>query len=59
MTDRTWGVKCLTDTGWFGHAQPTQYTEAEAKKRAAQMNADPAEKDTWEARPMTKQTGRR
>lgn len=59
MTDRAWGVKCLTDVGWVGGARPTRYSEAEAKGRAAAMNEDPAEKDTWEARRLDKPTGGR
>jgi hypothetical protein len=48
-----WGVACLTDMGWFGRSRPARYTEADAKKRATQLNADPEEKDTWEARPLS------
>lgn len=56
MTDRTWGVKCLTAAGWHGGGRPTRYTEAAAKECAERLNADPDERDTWEARRLTEPT---
>lgn len=54
MTERAWGVKCLTDVGWVGGARPTRYTEAEARRRATERNEDPDDKETWEARRLDK-----
>jgi len=48
-----WGVKCLTDIGWYGKKKPNEYTtKAEAQKVAAQLNADQTNLETWEARAL-------
>ena len=52
MAEGTCGVKCLTDIGWLGEKKPYTYTEDNARRVAEKLNADPKEKDTWEARPL-------
>ena len=52
MAEGLWGVKCLTDIGWLGGPRPWTYTEHNARLVAADLNADPKEKDKWEAREL-------
>jgi len=47
--EKTWGVKCLTDVGWYGGKKPTAYTRDEAERVAARLNNDPKDLDTWAA----------
>ncbi len=52
-TSSKWGVKCLTDTGWYGKRRPTAYADkTEAQQIAARLNADQTNEETWEARAL-------
>lgn len=42
------GVKCLTDLGWYGEKRPQKFSKDEAEELAARLNADPDGDDPTE-----------
>jgi hypothetical protein len=46
----TWGVKCISDLGWYGRKHPARMTEAEARELATALNLEG--EDRWEAQPL-------